>query len=100
MRVSVRNQHYFVYLKPGEAERIGKSSCLEGRLFDESLNRFVAEKKFYLRLGGNRRGIEADLRCLPNDIYLRITRQGKRNLISGKAILANYDKGVIMVQVE
>ncbi|MEK6889621.1 MAG: hypothetical protein AABX35_00375 [Nanoarchaeota archaeon] len=101
MHATTRNQHYSLFLEPDEVIRIEKKSSLQTRLYDETFERVDSGKVLHLGLGGNRKGIDAGLKYGPSDEpYIRITKAGKRKLLTGEPLLAKYALGTITVQVE
>lgn len=102
MQARYRDQHYFIYVRPNEVDKIDKNSFLEAHLFEELAGGKVdTGKVLHLSLGGNKRGIEASLKHSKNvsDVYIDVSRAGRRKLRFNKPILSRYDRGTIMIQV-
>lgn len=104
MHANYRDQHYFVYLRPGEAEKINRNSPLVVRLFEEvGMNKIDTGKKLRLSLGGNRKGregIDASLYSPKkrNIVYVKVNRNGKEKLIANEPVQAKYRKGMVTIE--
>ncbi len=100
MQALIRNNGYSLFLRVSEVSGLEKNSSLQTKLYDETSGRIDTGKLLHLGLGGNRKGIDASLKEENKDVYVRVTKLGKRKLLSGEAVISRYSLGTINLQVE